>query len=397
MKALHLADLHIREKDMEEIARILSFIVAQAQQEAPDVIIIAGDVFDSRDVKIDSQAGRAAVSFVASLADIAPVAIIIGTPSHDGQAPAILAHVRGTFPVVVAEKPMQILLSAGRFETQYGGDDGYQPYEEDAIITLIPQPTKQWFQTTSGIEGADREIGQAMSGLFTGLGAEAANYPGVPHILVGHWNVNGCRLANGQIRTGMDIEVSVDQMNMGGFDLGCLGHIHIAQVLGEKYFYSGPVYATKIDEDGPKGFYVHEIVDTAKEWHFEHRFIETPCKRIVRFKEDRTADYVPFIMGPEIIGAHVRYEITEWQDIAVDKAGTEKRLLDFGALSAEVKVSPVPRETIRAAAVLEAQTLRDEFSEMAKLRGETIDPEILAMADRLETLPGEELLKEVAA
>lgn len=396
MKLLQFADLHIREKDIEEISRCLDFIIETARREKPDLIVNAGDTFDSADVKMGSRSALQAIAFHAALADIAPVVVIKGTPSHDGNSPEILRYVCGFNGIIVADRPMQIGLQD---ESLYTLDAPELSHAPDAIITLIPTPTKQFFQTTAGIEGSDQEIGKAMSALFAGFGATAAEYPGVPHILVTHLNVNGCRLANGQIRTGMDIEVSVDQMNLGNFDLGCLGHIHASQALGEKYFYSGPVYSTKIGEEGPMGFWIHSMRDEEKMLGFTHRFIETPCKRTVRFKRDLTEDEPEPVYVDGVAGAHVRYELTTWQDWAgeIDKAGIEKMLLEAGALSVDIRINAIPRETIRAAAVLEAETLRDEFSEMAKLRGEDLDPEILAMAEKLESVPGEEILKEVAA
>jgi hypothetical protein len=128
-------------------------------------------------------------------------------------------------------------------------------------------------------------------------------------------------------------------------------------------------------------------------------FVETPCKRIVRFKFDMTAGEKITVPFEGIVGAAVRIDVTVFQDETgqVSRETIIENLKRWGAESIDIKVSPVPRETIRAAAVLEAQTLKDEFLEMSLLRGEQIDPEILVMAEKLENLPGEELLKEVAA
>lgn len=396
MKILHIADEHLRDRNIEEIEKCIDFIVATARSEIPNMIISAGDLFDSQDIKMGSRSALTAIGFISALADIAPVAIVLGTSSHDGKAPEILRFARGAHPIIVAATPMQVYLEEGGLFDRPAGDKN-----PEAVVTLIPQPTKQFFQTRAGIEASDLEIGHAMSGLFAGFGAQAAAYPGVPHVLAGHWNVNGCRLANGQIRTGMDIEVSVDQMNMGNFDLGCLGHIHKAQTLGEKYFYSGPIYSTKIDEEGPMGFWVHAIGPLGIEGGLISDFIETPCRRMVRIQDDYTKGGVgelPEISEKDFSGAHVRHEITVWQDEAgkVDKAAIEKYFMDAGALSVDIRINAVPRVNIRAESVLKAETLRDEIQAMAELRGETVDPETLAMAEELENTPGEELLGRIA-
>ena len=391
MKILHTADWHLRRKDIEEGRKCLAFLVETARTEKADLVTIAGDIFDSQEVKVDSPEALLAIQTISALADIAPVAVILGTPSHDGHAPEILRFARGIERITVASAPVQLIL------TKHGLEEWAPVDEHKAVVTLIPQPTKQFFQTAAGIEAGGREIGQAMSGLFAGFGAQAAQYPGVPHILVTHLNVNGCRLAGGQIRTGMDIEVSVDQMNMGGFDLGCLGHIHKAQTLGEKYFYSGPIYSTKIDEEGPMGFWIHDYTGTLMdEW--ESRFIETPCKRTVRIQDDLTTKDAPSnLWGTEVSGAHIRYEVSIFQDeiAEIDKATLTKELTDRGALSVDIRINAVPRVNVRAESVLAATTLREEIQEMAKLRGEEIDPDVLLKAELLENVPGEELMERI--
>lgn len=105
MKILHCADLHIREKDVEEIDGCLSMIVRTARDERVDLAVIAGDIFDSRDIKLDSRSALMAIAFVSALADICPVAIVLGTPSHDGKAPEILRFARGIFPIRVYARP----------------------------------------------------------------------------------------------------------------------------------------------------------------------------------------------------------------------------------------------------------------------------------------------------
>ena len=177
IKLLHAADLHLRDRDLEEAEKCIDFLIETAKEEAVDLVVIAGDIFHSQDIKMDSRAAVLAIKTVSALADIAPVAIILGTSSHDGHAPEILRFAKGNCPIRVASVPEQFILEAGEFKTEADNEGfGFQP---EAILTLIPQPTKQFFQTATGIEGSDQEIGQAMSGLFAGFGAQAAAaYPG---------------------------------------------------------------------------------------------------------------------------------------------------------------------------------------------------------------------------
>jgi len=252
-KILHLADEHLRDKDIDEIDKCLAFIVEKATEENPDLIVSAGDLFDSQDVKMGSRAALAGIGFISALADICPVVVVIGTPSHDGKAPEILRFARGLFPIRVTSKPEQLFFTVGNFEEQT------QTILPNAVLSIIPQPTKQYFQTSAGIEGSDLEIGAAMSGLFAGFGAGAAEYPGVPHILVYHGCVSGGQASNNQVMTGRDIEVSRDHLSMSGADLILCGHLHLPQERPGNIFYSGSIYANNIGEDHKHGFYIHEV------------------------------------------------------------------------------------------------------------------------------------------
>jgi DNA repair exonuclease SbcCD nuclease subunit len=343
---------------------------------------------------------------VSAFADISPVAIVIGTPSHDGMAPEILRYARGKYDVLVASHPKQVYLEDGFLFDRPAGDR-----EPEAVVTLIPAPTKQFFQTIAGIKESDQEIGQIMSALFAGFGAQAAVYK-APHILVGHWNVSGSKLPSGQVRTGMDIESSTDQMMLCNPDLICLGHIHQQQQLGDRTFFSGPIYATKIDEQGPNGFYIHVLATDVDGVALASEFSETPCKKMMRLSDDfsvpdndhrRGLTITECLIGGEALslrdvgGAYVRHEIKVYQDEAVqiDKPSIEEFYKAAGALDVDIRIIRVPRETVRSESVLKAERLRDKMIAMAEIKGETVPESILAKADLLESMGTEDLIETI--
>ena len=395
MKVLHSADWHPREKDIEEAEKCQAFLIDVAEREEVDLIILAGDTFSLEATnKIDSLIAKLTIKNIRTLSDIAPVAIVIGTNSHDGLAPEIFEYVRGHYPVIVAAKPIQVYLSADGFATAEDNEGfGLSPY---AVLTLIPTPTKRFFQTESGIAESNEEISQAMNGLFAGFGAQAHAYPDIPHILVGHWNVSGSILSTGQVMTGKDIDIGYDQMMLACPDLICLGHIHKAQKIGERAFYPGSLYPLTWGELEPKGFWLHEILtkdETISGFiETESRFIETPCKKQVRFEDDFTVNPIEDFEngdGPPP-GSHegdsIRYDIKVWQDeaVTIPKELIIKRFKDSGALDVDIRIIHVPRQTVRSESVLKVNTLRDKIKAMADLREETVTDEILKKADLLE-------------
>ena len=399
-KIIHLADEHIRDKGIAEIETICDFIVDRASTEVPDLIVSAGDLFDSHEVKTDSPAARLAIKTISRLADIAPVAIITGTYRHEGNAPEILRFARGKHAVRVASYPEQVYLSQGEFYSTMGGN--IQP---DITLTLIPAITKQFFKTTSGIADADQEIAQATTGLFAGFGAQAAAYT-APHVLLWHGGISGAKIPSGHVLTGQDIEISTDQIRLagGGHDfLGC--------------FYPGPIYPVKVDEQ-ECGFWVHDLDERDFVGCLGHihqrqqiggdfgddvrsRWVATPITRMVRLAADYTdieksIDDGYSIVTAEVEGKHVRVEVKAWQDEAgkIDVEHMREGLRVHGAVSVDIQITRIPRVNIRAASVLEANRLRDKLARRAELTGETVDPDILDMADMLETGQAEVLLSQ---
>jgi len=398
MKCLHTADWHLRDADIEEAGKCLDRVVERAGTEEVDLTVIAGDVFDSRDIRMDSNAARLAIKTISALADIAPVAVVLGTPSHDGSAPEILRYAKGKYDVFVASRPQQVYLEDGFFFARPAG--GREP---ECVLTLMPQPTKQFFQTNSDIKTADQEIGAAMSQVFAGFGAMAAEY-NTPHILVYHGGISGAKISNGQTLTGQDIEVSIEQLNLTGAHLHLCGHIHLPQQVWATTFYSGSLYAKDWGENHKHGFYVHELIDAKEEDCdgsirdigpvFRSCFIETPTRKLSRFKFDQTEGEEITVPFEDIAGSSVRLDVTSWQDQAatIDKDAITENLKRWGALDVDIRIIRKPRETVRSEAVLKVDRLRDKLIAMAELKGEIVPESILQKADKLETMQADELI-----
>lgn len=389
MKVLHSADWHLRDTDIEEAEKCLEKVIEVARTEEVDLIVIAGDIFDSRDIKMESKAARLAIETISSLANIAPVAIVIGTPSHDGSAPEILRYARGEYDIYVATRPVQVHLDNGDLCYRPAGDR-----ESECVVTLIPQPTKQYFQTGSDIKGSSLEIGAAMSALLAGFGAQASNYK-APHVLVYHGGISGARISNGQTLAGQDIEVSIEQLSLTGADVHCCGHIHLPQPIGEKTFYSGSIYAKDWGENHFHGFYIYEIKDN----YLNYYFYETPTRKLARYKFDQTGpgwEVMDFPME-EVAGSMVRVDVTCWQDEAttINRDQITENLKRWGAVDVDIRLVRKPRETVRSEAVLKVETLREKLVAMAALKDETVPESILRKADELENGDPEKLIAAV--
>lgn len=399
MKVFHTADWHFREKDHDEISKCVGFILQQAIELKPDLICISGDITDSKYLSFDSRSARAILHIISDMLDIAPVAIVIGTPSHDGKAALALRECRGKYSILVSDMP-------GRFIY-----DGYQKkwletsgliFPNDVpffMITQIPQPTKQYFINEMSIEDTDKAISSAMDSIFAGFGNIPAELGKVPHIVNGHGQIGGAFISETQQLIGHDIEISKSQLSMLNADLVCYGHIHKAQDMGNNIFYSGSPARMNFGETEDKGFYIHEIHSHKT---VEPKFIKTPATYLHNAKFDLTKDIISDGLSLDIMMAiesmcegissdydewGAKITITAWQDEAakINQTEIEKMLSDWGAQIAKVSLIRKPRETVRAEKVMEADALTEKLEAMAELRGEDITAGILDKAAMVES------------
>jgi DNA repair protein SbcD/Mre11 len=406
--ALHTADWHLKNDMISECRKVLEFLVEKAKLAQPDVIEIDGDIFDSGAVKLDSPAAKLAFEIVHDLADIAPVAILIGTPSHDGTAAdGSLSLIRAKHNVWVSSRPEQIAL------VDRNGVTGLVAMDEVlsnmhvrplALLSRIPQPTKQWFeQNVADIKATDHAIADQMKAIFTNFGAVADDFKRTPHILGGHWNTTGSLISKTQTLTGQDIEIPPDYMYLANADVICLGHIHKRQRIEQNIYYCGSTYRKTWGELDEKGFYFHHI---DRHLQVTSEFIETPTRKLTPAGDDFTKkpiedlETVLFAQDKsEIAGAEVRTEIKVYDDEAghVDKKKLEAFYLGAGAVSADIRIIRVPRETIRSERILKITTLPKKIKELRDMRGEEITEGELDKARMLESMTPDAIVQQVSA
>ena len=394
-KVIHTADFHIDNQNIDEAQKCLEFIIKRTKIEQPDIVMIAGDLFDSRNVKLESPAAMLLFDIITQMANFTPVAIVYGTPSHEGDATAALRYLKAKHPIHVSDKPEQYyMMNDNSFVSNPGGK---QP---KLVISAIPQPTKQYLKSSSSIDVANQEIASTMSNIFAGFGATAARYK-TPHILMGHFSVSGAAINDKRQMVGLDIEISNDQIALTSADLVALGHIHLRQKVGNNGFYSGSIFPTDWGELEDKGFYIHTLENKKL---IEPNFIKTPSRKLIKISEDLTKDCdIDYLLSadsiPEIKDANLKIELKVYQDEAqkIDKEEIKKALINMGAKSVGVHLLRMPRENVRSKNILKLTTLQEKVIEWAKLRGETVSESILKKADLLEFEDADKIIQGVAS
>ena len=283
IKVLHCADLHFDDEPgrLQNTVECCDRVIATAQVEIPDLIAIAGDVFE-RGLVLGSPGTLAAIDFVYRCGNVAPVVITSGTPTHDtANSTEVFNKLKTEHPVYATALPRQVGLTSEeprRFVAVNGNVEGKPGLS--LIVSCLPSVTRAGLMAMGGlsIDAAAIECAELLRDLFQawGITNEKANRLGIPTILVGHGTVKGSRLSTGQRVTDPDAEFGIADLRLTKAVLICLGHIHMRQQLQDNTFYSGSITRADHGETEEKGFFIHTIA----EGEVESRFVETPARKM---------------------------------------------------------------------------------------------------------------------
>lgn len=425
-KILHTADWHICNDFIGDATRCIEFMVNNTTSSEVDLIAVPGDIYNHRQIQQETGAARFAMFAVKQLADLAPVVILTGTPSHDGKAPMMLNHVGGFYPILVVDRPGSWVLyerDLARVKLPefyfYPMDSGFiQPPDiARAVISFTPAFTKQYFDSGSDVAQSNDEIARALSGVFSQLGLNYSEYvkatdAPVPHILLGHYSIGGAFIHPSQPMTGRDIEISRDQLALSNASINLLGHIHAAQQVNENTFYSGSLFATDFGEFEEKGYYIHKLLPTdfGHTWDVrKSEFIPTPSPTLVKLECDLIKSNIPddlilqaVIMKadevPEVDGELViRLEVRIYQDKAefIDEKAIYEYFEEMKPRSFKLSIVRLPRPNVRSAKILAADRLSDKLLAYADILGGEISDSTLAKADVLQDNAPDQILNTI--
>ena len=382
MLILHLGDIHFRNDLLAEIEKCVDFAAKRAESSVrPDAIVIAGDVFDERQT-YDSPAFLAADRYIRRLSRTAPVLIVKGTPSHDGQTLKFFENER----VYVSEAPEQVLLTDRGF-IKYNGT---VPGEAKALFSCLPSVSKASiaaFYKGSLSETTFNTV-ELMRDVLRGWG-EVNTWVrmNVPTVLVGHLSVTGAILSTGQQMVGREVELGVGDLRMAAADLVCLGHIHKVQNWGE-VFYSGSITRLNFGEAENKGFWIHSF----EAGNVASQFIKTPAREMVTVDCDSlpSSDALPRV--PEGACVRLRYMVSEEDVHKVDEKDLKEKLSDMGAAEIKIEKTVVPRQRVRAEGISRLASIDDKLRKWAKTVGEDLSVGVFKKLALLEH--GEEVCEE---
>lgn len=339
MKLFHLSDLHIgkqlhRYNMSAEQREILGQIVELAEREKPEVVILAGDIYDSP--VPSAEAVSIFDDFLTELCDIEPqITVLIIAGNHDSAkrldfASSILAkhriHIAGMPPVHPEDFIDRVTLT-----DEYGKVDFYLlPFVKPSYVrNLFPEEALNYDTAVKKLierETIDRTRRNVIIShqFYTAGGAEPLT-------------------CDSEVRFVGGIE-NVDVAALEPFDYAALGHIHRPQRIGrEVYRYCGTPLPYSVSEAGEtKRVTVVEL--TAKgDAPMLRELPLTPMRRVRKLtgtlqeilstaNEENRHDFVSITLTDEVEAYQPKERLEEQFDhileIRIDNARTRK-LLDF--------------------------------------------------------------------
>jgi DNA repair exonuclease SbcCD nuclease subunit len=364
-KIAHLSDIHFSRDSQKLALESLSCALEVGKRENIDAWVFAGDLYD-RGIQNTKNSGLPQlVNIIQAMLDVAPILSVEGTVTHDlPGCYEILEKIKAKhqFYNLRPDKPQII---------------------SDILFLGLPEVTKEWFLKDKQLGGdeANEAIKEGMRKILLGLGAQRKDYPDIPCLFIGHLSIAGATMANGQIVPGREITIGRDDLALVGADYYALGHIHLAQQIGDlPAYYAGSAYPVNWGEVDQKRFNLVELFAGGESIIQLKDFPYPPRKKIIAdsqlMKDDN--NYAGFQTWMVVKGSK-----EELATINTDQA--LEYLIEQGALlGSRVTIEIITTETLRAGEITEAKRLRDKLKIYAESSEQELVETIYEKADTLE-------------
>ena len=374
MKILHMADQHLGlasyGRPVEEFGATLMTFSRAAVLEQVDVAVIAGDLFHSR------RPGPAeillAVRAIRVLTE-AGIDTVIGPGNHDGMG--TIADPGSHTLAWMAE------LALNRVHVATGPELIETP---KACFAVLPYAHRRSIESTATLRERTDEASRVLEQTINDLGArQLARGRGVPNVFVGHLTTVSARLGSeAAMQLGWD--TTVDPAVFDRFDVACLGHIHVRQVVSEKAFYAGSPDVHGFDDQPAeeKGFWLHEG-DQGTPW--THRFVPSRPRAFL------TIDVAEGFRQPVEIptGAVVRLRFLDRNPSPASIRERVAFLKDAGASFVKVVVPEPERRYRGQSAELGELPIKAQMERWLEVNGHPKEPALSIAVDVISSFSAE--------
>jgi len=371
MKIAHIADLHCCREHAEEALASLRYFANHIKKSPVSMVALAGDTWDASMLNTEGSGFNRFIDAIRDIADLAPVAIIYGTPAHDTDGSLeVFRKVTSKYGITVLDPGQSYFLTEvngrGKIVQAIPGMEG------KALILGIPEPRKKYLlsDTSAGKDETEEAIRAAMHKLCFLLAAKRKEYADIPCIVLYHGEVAGTVYQNDQtVERGTGIAITIDELADIGADYYALGHIHKPQKVGNiNAYYAGSIYPKNFGETHQASFKIADIEPSIENERLTSvNTIDFPHPQNLKLEAKFNESYT--YPAEEIKGKRV------WLEMSCTKEEralfpVEEHLADLKRLGAvegsRVTVSEAAVETVRAAEITEVNTPDKKFEVWAK-------------------------------
>lgn len=395
IRIAHIADLHCCREHQAEAMKSLRFFADYIKKSPVDLVTVSGDTWDASMLNTEASGFNGFVDAIRDVAELAPLAMIYGTPSHDTDGSLeIFQKINSKYPITILEPAQAYVLDKlnDACSCLVNLDEVQKimknPCSSKAKLLIfgIPEPRKKYLLADNSVgkdelEGALREAMQKLCFLIAAKRRERAS---LPCVMLYHGDIAGSKLQNDQtVERGTGIAITIDDLASIGADYYALGHIHKPQQVGNlPAYYAGSIYPRNFGETHKAAFNIVEIDGAG----IPARVETVPFPHPQNMKIDAAFGKDDF-SGEDVAGKRV------WVDITCTKE--ERALLDADKIlsgimtrgaadGSRVTISDIPVETVRAAKITGAVGAGEKYKVWAENTGIKLKDTILKKIAELD-------------
>lgn len=326
MRLFHIADLHLGKTLhgwdlLEDQAFILDGVVAKIGAMRPDVLLVAGDVYDRAIPPVE--AIRLFDDFLGKARRAAPGLQIVVVPGNHDSA------VRLSFGAsLLADSGLHIVDHVALTRKAESGSLAPRVVAAPILVSgegkgrteiwalpFLTQSSAEWGELAPAGSGAAIRSQQEMMELALHAIREAMD-PGVTNILVAHFFTSGALAGDSELAF-VGATEQVDVRLFEGFDYVALGHLHSCQSPAPRVWYSGAPLAYSVDDntegaagvslpDAGKGFLAVDVaVGEAPHVEFVPLVPKRRLRRLSGLFDELLANLLPEDERDDFIEVHI--------------------------------------------------------------------------------------------
>ena len=404
LTALHFADLHLSEVNLEQTKPALDFIVDEVERRRPDLVVFAGDLIVKRGYITPSEDFLIKSAFL-RMAELSKVVAIPGNHDTSNRFDRVDA-VTG----ILTRDDHGVIKAIHRGITVSGSWEVFDLKMDGIFLRVfaLPHPSKYLYLAAN-----ENEVGNHLNEVISEklrslmLGTVVVTEEGMPTILVGHGTITGGVTESEMVMT-TENDIAIDRGWLPDCSSLMYGHLHKPQTVGKAVYSGSPAPLTFASEKLNPSYVLWEIPSDGSKATFERIPIPVAHQLLTidipeeAFSAPGTLGegsserrgWAPMdvlkarLQGMDVEGAKVRlrYRIPEDLATLVDKAEIRRFLDQLGVFEHRIvgeSVSPIKVRAEEMDPDLSIEVMLKYWARLEPLRKEMLD-EIKSVAREVD-------------